>query len=154
MPPLISLLRPHTRTIASDTKGACTTAAEDKTKHMEGDKQVDLGDSEVYRDQSADQGHRNRTGDSHRDREDSSDDDDDGVPPTDIDLEEVAAVAKKLQEQCAETGDAKPGVEFGTVLVFSCSRSCWKDQENTFLTENLFVFPDPDLSSLQRLGLS
>lgn len=39
-------------------------------------------------------------------------------------------------------------IEFGTVIIFTCSQSCWKDLENTahalYLEEFCFVEADPD----------
>ena len=39
-------------------------------------------------------------------------------------------------------------IEFGTVMVFTCSQSCWKDSENVgnaiYLEEICFVEADPD----------
>ena len=44
-------------------------------------------------------------------------------------------------------------IEFGTVMIFTCSQSCWKDLENTahalYLEEFCFVEADPDQKLFQ-----
>ena len=36
-------------------------------------------------------------------------------------------------------------VEFGTVLIYTCSRSCWpRNEENEFREERIFVLADPE----------
>ena len=35
-------------------------------------------------------------------------------------------------------------IEFGTVLVYTCSSSCWEDGVAGFREECVFVQPDPD----------
>ena len=44
------------------------------------------------------------------------------------------------------------GVEFGTVLVYSCSESCWNDinGEGGFKEETVFVVADPDQNDVLR----
>lgn len=37
-------------------------------------------------------------------------------------------------------------LEFGTVFVYTCSKNCWKDQEDLYRLENVFVQADPDQS--------
>ncbi|KAL4240870.1 programmed cell death protein [Mactra antiquata] len=35
-------------------------------------------------------------------------------------------------------------IEFGTVILFTCRQSCWKDDDEKLKTENIIVLPDPD----------
>jgi pre-rRNA-processing protein TSR4 len=42
-------------------------------------------------------------------------------------------------------------LEFGTVLVFSCSKSCWDDRDGGFREETVFVEADPDSEQLNAL---
>lgn len=41
-------------------------------------------------------------------------------------------------------GDADLSVEFGTVIVYTCERSCWPTNQQTSLEEFIFVQEDPD----------
>ena len=57
------------------------------------------------------------------------------------------------------TGFSQPplprGVEFGTVLVFSCSSSCWSEcGTEQFREEHVFVQPDPDEKLLDKYSVS
>ena len=55
-------------------------------------------------------------------------------------------------QQSKTAADAETGmVEFGTVLVFSCSKSCWDDKESSFREETVFVQTDPDSEKLTTL---
>ena len=42
------------------------------------------------------------------------------------------------------------GIEFGTVLVFTCSASCWDDSTPTFREESVIVQRDPDDKIVQQ----
>ena len=42
-------------------------------------------------------------------------------------------------------------VEFGTVLVYSCSRSCWEQGEGGFRQETVIVQTDPDSDVIGQL---
>lgn len=47
------------------------------------------------------------------------------------------------------------GVEFATVLVYSCLRSCWgEDKGKNFVEEHVFVQPDPEDSVLLKVSLA
>ena len=55
-----------------------------------------------------------------------------------------------LQQQSKDI-DETGSVEFGTVLVFSCSGSCWNDSEGGFREETVFVQADPESETLNTL---
>ena len=42
-------------------------------------------------------------------------------------------------------------LEFGPVLVFSCSKSCWDDRDGGFREETVFIEADPDSEQLNAL---
>ena len=55
-------------------------------------------------------------------------------------------------QQSKTADDAETGiVEFGTVLVFSCSKSCWDNREGSFREETVFVQADPDSEKLNTV---
>lgn len=51
-------------------------------------------------------------------------------------------ILQKNYHSNTECGDC--GVEFGTILVYSCSRSCWEQGEGGFQQEIIIVQTDPD----------
>lgn len=40
--------------------------------------------------------------------------------------------------------DQQIGLEFGTVLVYTCSKNCWEEDSDLYRTENVFLQTDPD----------
>ena len=40
-------------------------------------------------------------------------------------------------------------IEFGTVMVFTCSKSCWTEMDNVYLEEFCLVEADPDATLFQ-----
>lgn len=40
--------------------------------------------------------------------------------------------------------DGEVALEFGTVFVYTCSKSCWDEGKDLYRFENVFVQTDPD----------
>lgn len=67
-----------------------------------------------------------------------------------FELQAMPALIQSLEVQgCAQLQG--PAVEFGTVLFYSCSASCWKEGD-TWLPEVALVQPDPDAAFWDKLG--
>lgn len=45
----------------------------------------------------------------------------------------------------------RTNVEFGTVLVYSCSESCWNERDGGLRQETVFVESDPETDSINTL---
>ena len=45
-------------------------------------------------------------------------------------------------------------IEFGTVFIYSCSKSCWNEGDGGFREESIFVQTDPDADAVDKLSLS
>lgn len=59
------------------------------------------------------------------------------------------------QNQHRQLNEAGPevttgSVEFGTVLVYSCSESCWNDRGGGFRQETVFIEADPENEMLNE----
>lgn len=67
-----------------------------------------------------------------------------------FELQAMPALIQGLEvEGCTQLQG--PAVEFGTVLFYSCSASCWKEGD-TWLPEVALVQPDPDAAFWDKLG--
>lgn len=67
-----------------------------------------------------------------------------------FELQAMPALIQALEvEGCAQLQG--PAVEFGTVLFYSCSASCWKEGD-TWLPEVALVQADPDAAFWDKLG--
>ena len=58
----------------------------------------------------------------------------------------VYVVQKAVREKLGNSGANLPLVEFGTVVVYTCSKSCWDDSCPQLREEQCFVQSDPDES--------
>lgn len=58
----------------------------------------------------------------------------------------VYVVQKAVREKLGNSGANLPLVEFGTVVVYTCSKSCWDDSRPQLREEQCFVQSDPDES--------
>lgn len=54
--------------------------------------------------------------------------------------------------QQINTDRTRENMEFGTVLVYSCSESCWSDKDGGFRQETAFVESDPETHTINTLS--
>lgn len=56
----------------------------------------------------------------------------------------VYIIQKYVKEKLSSSGSDLPLIEFGTVIVYTCSKNCWDDSCPSFKEERCFVQFDPD----------
>ena len=59
---------------------------------------------------------------------------------------------KEGEGECGRDSSSCSGVEFGTVAVYSCSESCWGDEDDGgFREESVWVVADPESELVSKL---
>ena len=80
-----------------------------------------------------------------------------GAPNT-FELQLMPLLVYLLQRAAGRTSVCRMAhvhsIEFGTVLVYTCSKSCWNEAKGGFRTESVFVQTDPDTEVVDQLSLS